>query len=299
VLATALVNESEPPSALRARPHGACLRYAPAIEALDLARRGDAAALCKLLRRAPDVLASAPHAADLLRLAVLAGRGPVVDLLIGNGVDVNKPSPIKPLIFVTPLCAARMKRRKEIEAVLLRHGAEEDIFTHALLGGLAGLREDLAHLPSAAQANDPAVDALAITPVHHAVAGRRVEVLHDLLAAASRVNESLRGGTRALGMAVAQRVCRSASSSRCAGRRQAHDRAEDRRRANDGAPLCRQGGFVKTIAVLLDHGADPAARDDNGLTPLDWLARATNSVDRDAVRRLLHRPRAFSTRHDP
>jgi ankyrin repeat protein len=48
---------------------------------------------------------------------------------------------------------------------------------------------------------------------------------------------------------------------------------------------------VKTIAVLLEHGADPSAHDDNGLTPLDWLERAATSVDRDAVRRLLRRPR--------
>jgi ankyrin repeat protein len=52
-----------------------------------------------------------------------------------------------------------------------------------------------------------------------------------------------------------------------------------------------KAGFVKTIEVLLDHGADPRARDDNGLTPLDWLERAAPSVDRQAVRRLLHRPR--------
>jgi ankyrin repeat protein len=48
---------------------------------------------------------------------------------------------------------------------------------------------------------------------------------------------------------------------------------------------------VKTIEVLLDHGADPATRDDNGFTPLDWLERAAPSVDRQAVRRLLQRLR--------
>jgi ankyrin repeat protein len=54
-----------------------------------------------------------------------------------------------------------------------------------------------------------------------------------------------------------------------------------------------KAGFVKTIMLLLDRGADPATRDDNGLTPLDWLERASKSVDRDAVRRLLiHHRRA-------
>src|SRR5215831_5418721 len=36
-LGSALVNESEPHTALRARSHGACLRYKPAVESIDLA----------------------------------------------------------------------------------------------------------------------------------------------------------------------------------------------------------------------------------------------------------------------
>jgi ankyrin repeat protein len=54
-------------------------------------------------------------------------------------------------------------------------------------------------------------------------------------------------------------------------------------------PRAAKAGFVNTIKLLLDHGADPDFRDDNGLTPPDWLARALKSVDRDAVRRLLRR----------
>jgi len=352
-LATALVNEGEPRSALRTPSHGACLRYPPAVDALDLARRGDAAALRKLLTRAPDVLASAPHAAKLLRLAVLAGRGHVVDLLLDNGVDVNKPSPIETLIFVTPLCAARMKHRREIEAVLLRHGAKGDIFTHAFLGDLEALREGLARTPSSAQASDPAVDALEITPVHHAVAGGHVEALCGLLTRAAQANEPLRGGKRALALAVERenvaivaklldlgadatttgpgrwvlhpelapmlshagaRIDRSGGwiQVSCTGNQGRKDdpeyvaallrhgaRVDDKRttvQKTDGGRAtalhyAAKAGFVKTIAVLLDHGADPAARDDNGLTPLDWLERASKSVDRDAVRCLLHRRR--------
>ena len=72
-------------------------------------------------------------------------------------------------------------------------------------------------------------------------------------------------------------------------------RVNDKRLAGQGADGGRatalhyasKAGFVKTIAVLLEHGADPTAPDDNGLTPLDWLERAAKSVDRDAVRRLL------------
>jgi truncated hemoglobin YjbI/ankyrin repeat protein len=359
-LGLALVNDTEPPTALRARSHGTCLRYKPAVKALELARRGNAAALHELLAHAPDVLASTAHAAKLLQLAVLAGRMPVVELLLDEGVDVNKPSPI-PLprqgadtrIFVTPLCAGRLKRRKDIEIVLLRHGAKEDIFTHAFLGEVVALGEDLAQAPSTAQATDPAVDVLEITPIHHAVAGGHVDALRVLLARVE-AKEPVLGVSYAFGLAVAQenvamvrmllergadatkirtgrwvlhpklapmlaragaRVDRSGQwiQASCTGNQGRKDdpeyvaallrhgaRVDDRRETvqmTDGGRgtalhYAAKAGFVKTIEVLLDHGADPAAKDDNGFTALDWLERAVPSVDRKAVRRLLQRRRS-------
>jgi truncated hemoglobin YjbI/ankyrin repeat protein len=353
VLAMALVNEGAEPSALRARPHGTCLRYEPAIESLTLARRGDAAALRRLVKHAPDVLGSAPHAARLLQLAVLGGREPAIAFLLDAGVDVNKPSPIEPLIFMTPLCAARTKRRSKIEALLLRRGATEDIFTHAFLGDLDRLHGDIGRDPRAAQAIDPAVDAMKVTPVHHAVAGGQVEALRALLSGVTRVHEPLLGGVRAVRQAVAREnvamvalliehgagaasigagrwvlhpelapmlaragagVDRSGSwiGLSCTGNQGRKDdpqyvaallrhgaRVEDKRLTGQGADggqatalhYASKAGFVQTIALLLDHGADPTARDDNGFTPLDWLERAAPSVDRQAVRRLLQRPR--------
>jgi len=360
-LGLALVNEGAPHTALRARSHGTCLRYKPAVESIELARRGNAAALRELLAHAPDVLASTPHTAKLLLLAVIAGRMPVVELLLGKGVDVNKPSPIPlhrhgshALIFVTPFCAARFRRRKDIEIVLLRHGAKEDIFTHAFLGELEALDEDLAREPSSAQASDPAVDVLDTTPVHHAVAGGHVEALRVLLARALEAKEPLRGTGRAFGMAVARenvamvamllergadattiragrwvmhpelapmlaragaRVDRSGAwiQLSCTGNQgrkddpeyvaallrhgaQVDDRRETAQMTDGGRATAlhyaAKAGFVKTIEVLLDHGADPAVQDDNGFTALDWLERAVPSVDRRAVGRLLQRHRS-------
>ncbi len=56
-------------------------------------------------------------------------------------------------------------------------------------------------------------------------------------------------------------------------------------RYNGATPLHHavKAGFVQTIHVLLEHGADPDALDDRGRTPFDWLARAVKSVDRAAA----------------
>jgi hypothetical protein len=61
-------------------------------------------------------------------------------------------------------------------------------------------------------------------------------------------------------------------------------------RYNGANPLhyAVKAGFVRTIQVLLDHGADTAAPDDQGRTPLDWLSAAAKSVDQSAVRKVLN-----------
>ncbi|MBF6558291.1 MAG: ankyrin repeat domain-containing protein [Acidimicrobiales bacterium] len=49
-----------------------------------------------------------------------------------------------------------------------------------------------------------------------------------------------------------------------------------------------KAGFVQTIQVLLEHGADRGALDDRGRTPLDWLGKASKSVDTTAARDVLN-----------
>jgi hemoglobin len=65
-------------------------------------------------------------------------------------------------------------------------------------------------------------------------------------------------------------------------------------RYNGATPLhyVVKAGFVDTIQVLLERGADPNALDDQGRTPLEWLDQAGKSVDRAAVRDTLTRSAA-------
>jgi truncated hemoglobin YjbI/ankyrin repeat protein len=326
--------------------------------ARDLAHRGDAAGLGAALAEAPDLLLPS-YAAAIMQGAALAGRAEVVRLLLDRGAGADHPFylPVsvtgvafERVVFVTPLCAARMKRRPAVESLLLAAGAHEDVFTSAFLGDLTSLARMLTADSSLARATDPAVDVLDITPVEHAVAGGQASALRLIL---GHVADPLAGHVRALRGAVAQGsmtmvellLAHGADATRigvgrwvlhpglapllashgaaidssgswigasCTGNQGRKDDPEyvrallhhgasaNDRRAGDpvGATGVRalnatalhyaaRAGFLRTIEVLLDHGADPDARDSNGRTPLDWLEQAAPSVPRAAVRNLI------------
>jgi truncated hemoglobin YjbI/ankyrin repeat protein len=318
----------------------------------DFARRGDAAGLDTMLAEAPDLLLST-YASAIMQTAVLAGRAEIVGMLLEHGVGVDHPYRLpvsltglafERVLFVTPLCAARMKRRPAVESLLIEAGAHEDVFTSAYLGDIPSLTRMLADDPNLAAATDPAVDVLDITPVEHAVASGQPAALRIVL---DHVTHPLPSGTRALRDAAARGSVEmvelllenGADATRigvgrwvlhseiapllarrgaaidssgswigatCTGNQGRKDdpdyvrallrhgaRATDRRfGAPQGATALHyaaKAGFLRTIAVLIEHGADPRAQDNQGRTPLDWLAQAAPSVSRDAVRDVLIR----------
>jgi hemoglobin len=326
--------------------------------ARNLAHRGDVAGLGAVLAEAPDLLGPS-FAAAIMQAASLAGRAEVVRMLLDRGVGADRPfwlpvgvtgRAFERVIFVTPLCAARTKRRSAVEALLLAAGAREDVFTAAFLGDLTSLARMLTADPGLARALDPAVDVLDITPVDHAVAGGQPAALRLLLDQAAEpvagYVRALRGAAALGSLAMAESLlAHGADATRigtgrwvlhpelapllashgaaidssgswigaaCTGNQNRKDDPEyvrallrygasatDRRAGDpDGATGVRalnatalhyaaKAGFLRTIEVLLDHGADPHARDSLGRTPLDWLDQAAPSVPRAAVRALI------------
>ena len=328
--------------------------------ARDLAHRGDGAGLGAALAAAPDLLLPS-YAAAIMQAAVLAGRAEVVSMLLDRGVGADHPfylpvnvtgRAFERVVFVTPLCAARMKRRFAVESLLMAAGASEDVFTSAFLGDLGSLEPMLTADPGLAQAEDPAVEILAITPVEHAVAGGQGAALRLLLDHVAGpppgYARALRGAAEQGSVVMAELLlAHGADATRmgtgrwvqhrglapllashgaavdsgvwigatCTGNQGRKDdpeyvrallrhgaRATDGRageRSNaEGATGVRalnatalhyaaRAGFLATIEVLIEHGADPGARDSRGRTPLDWLEEAAPSVSRAAVRNLI------------
>jgi truncated hemoglobin YjbI/ankyrin repeat protein len=207
-VAFALVNDDTVQGKRAAQPpgtgHHPTTPAPPRVSAVQLAHKGDAAGIRALVKERPETFRNVTWAALVMQAAALAGKSEVVSLLLDLGVDIDKPfflpvgvvgQSFERIIFVTPLCAGRMKRRTAVTALLERQGAKEDRFTAAFLGDLPRLERQLAADVELAQTPDPATDVVEITPVHHAVAGDRPAALRALL---EGTRAPLVGGDRAL-----------------------------------------------------------------------------------------------------
>lgn len=147
------------------------------------AARGQPKVMAQALKADPDRGARWDRAQQtLLFRAAAAGNLGTLEKLLRLGAPPNVASSTgwaRPMR--TPLTQALANGHHEAAAMLRAHGAKDDIFSHAALGDLEGLRRELAHDPALANAGDPAHDAYRLTPLHHAVAAGQREAARFLL----------------------------------------------------------------------------------------------------------------------
>lgn len=201
---------------------------------------------------------------DLIQ-AVKAGHAPRVAELLEEAPDLVQA---RAESGDTPLLTAIYYGAKDVIAVLLANGVRPDVFESAALGDLPRLRavvEDQAELVRAcshdgwsplhlaahfghpeavawllergASVQACSQNALANTPLHAAVAGRRRSAVEALLAARADVDG-----------------------------RDSMD--------NTALHIAAQNGSLEIVQILLDHGAQVNARTEDGRTPRSIAAQA-------------------------
>ena len=244
---------------------------------LEIAAKGDVEGLQQLLARRPDDLnRRGSHSRTLLWEAVRAGKLPAVTWLVEHGADVNATGRYNGESFVqlTSYCAAVYYHRRDVAEYLRTHGAQEDIFRAAYLGAVERVKLELSAQPGLIDAEDPQ-DALYYVPLlSFAVAGGHIDLVEYLL-------ES--------GAAIAPYSLQLLSLAAKGGRKDILDLL-----LTHHAQVVALGEyyFLNTFAddvlgYLLDHGASPNRKGENGFPPLTYLCRADKGEQPEKIKLLL------------
>ena len=218
------------------------------VDLLTAARNGDIERVKTLLKADPRLLvARDPLGNTALIIAVNSGHDSLAQLLFDAGVEPDLHE------------AAAIGDRSRVAAALDAHPGHLDSdspegFTALALAAHFGHLEVMRLLiDRGADVNRVATHRLAVTPLHAALFGRQVDAALLLIERGANVTLA-RGGT---GM-------------KRAGWTPLHYAAGM--------------GFTALVQPLIDHGADPCHRDDEGKTPLDVAIDAAHSEIVEALR---------------
>ena len=150
------------------------------------AGRGDMDTVRAVLAERPDwVTRAGSHGRTMLWEAAYRGRIAMVDHLLDRGADIDACgchfTPL--LVDISPYCAARFRKHREVAARLLERGARLDVYTAAYLGDTGRVGEYLDREPGLAAAEKPQNDPdLRATALHYAVAAGHLDIVSLLLA---------------------------------------------------------------------------------------------------------------------
>jgi cytohesin len=192
---------------------------------------------------------------------VLAGHGDIVQKLVEKGANVNA----KMSDWSSPLFHALDNSRGDIAKFLIEHGASIDVadrsgytpFVVAVLGGDFGIAELL--LQRGANVN-ARVEPWHMTALMHVAGQKSLKAVEFLIAAGANLN--LRDDRR-------QNALHHAVSG-AAGEGIIEIGISD----GDTEISSNSGNPTEVVRVLLTAGADPMAKDDEGLSPLGLARKA-------------------------
>lgn len=215
-----------------------------------LSKNGGAAdleAFCRALWQHDDALVRAlapkidPNGTDRwgqrpLLMAAQHGDRTAVSLLLASGACVDQDR-----VHLTPVTLAARRQAGDLVALLRDHGATMSIFTWVHLGDRTYVERALGQHPQGARLRDEEGTPL----LHHAAEALATPMVELLLALGAPPSEGDANAETAL------------------------HRVADLRQAP-------QESAAKVAALLLDHGADPNARNWDDVTPLHQAVRARN-----------------------
>ena len=236
---------------LRARRPSRDERFATAVvDLLKAARAGDVERVKALLKTDPRLLvARDPMGNTALIIAVNSGHDALADLLFDAGVEPGLHE------------AAAIGHTDRVRAALERHPEQLDIYSPegftplALAAHFGHLEAMRVLIDSGADMNRVATHQIAVTPLHAALFGRQVAAAVLLIERGADVT-----------------VARGGAGHKRAGWTPLHYAAGM--------------GFGTLVQPLLDRGADPTHRDDEGKTPLDVAIQANHKDIAGVLRRV-------------
>ena len=224
----------------------------------SLAAKGDRAGLEELIDDEPTLVRRRGQGGrTLLWEAARNDRLELVQWLLDLGTDVDAPGigpggngktpPPEKLVMMTPHCVAAVRKNSDVVELLLNAGATVDIYTAAMLGDVEAVEAFIRAEPTSVSAYDPAEDFYPVTPLHHAVCGKRAKVVDALLAGGAEVGCH---GVRLLALAFRRGALPIAETLLANGAA-----------ARDCASLLNdvvRAGSLDWARLLMDHGADPS-----------------------------------------